>query len=110
MILIFGLFRHIGCFADLVKANLRLTGQRIDIKDLAKKVSEKYSVSIAELRSGSRRIAVVRARRAMLWIGVRELGYSGADVARYLGVSNSCVTRVVSTESKPDVDDINLDL
>ena len=30
-------------------------------------------------------------------LAVRELGYSGAEVARYLGVSNSCVIRSVST-------------
>ncbi len=95
---------------DLVKKNLRLSGQRIDIKVLAKKVSESYNVSIGELRSGGRRRAVVQARRAMSWIGVRELGYSGADVARYLGVTNSCVTRMISTGKKPDIDDINLEL
>ena len=27
--------------------------------------------------------------RAMWWIGVRELGYSGTDIARYLGVTNA---------------------
>jgi predicted transcriptional regulator len=37
---------------------------------------------------------------------VRELGHSGADVARYLGVTNSCVTRFVASEIKPDVDDL----
>jgi putative transposase len=95
---------------DLVKKNLRLSGRRIDIKVLAEKVSEKYDVSIGELRSGSRRKAVVVARRAMSWIGVRELGYSGADVARYLGVTNSCVTRVASSGRKQDIDDIYLDL
>ena len=95
---------------DLVKKNLRLSGQRIDIKVLAKKVSERYNVSIGELQSGGRRGAVVKARRAMSWIGVRELDYSGADVARYLGVTNSCVTRMISTEKKPDIDDINLEL
>ncbi len=57
-----------------------------------------------------RRRAVVKARRAMSWIGARELGYSGADVARYLGVTNSCVTRMISTGRKQDVDDINLEL
>ncbi len=69
---------------DLVKKNLRLSGQRIDIKALAEKVSEKYNVSIGELRSGGLRRTVVQAKRAMSWIGVRKLGYSGADVARYL--------------------------
>ncbi len=92
------------------KKNIRLSGQRIDIKALAEKVSERYNVSIGELRSGGRRRAVVKARRAMSWIGVRELGYSGADVARYLGVTNSCVTRMISAGKKQDIDDINLEL
>jgi REP element-mobilizing transposase RayT len=95
---------------DLVKKNLRLSGQRIEIKKLAEKVSERYDVSIGELRSGGRRRAAVKARRAMSLIGVRELGYSGADVARYLGVTNSCVTRMISAAGKQDIDDINLEL
>ena len=95
---------------DIVKKNLRLSGQRIDIKALAEKVSEKYNVSLGELRSGGRRKEVVKARRAMSWLGVRELGYSGADVARYLGVTNSCVTRMISKGRKQDVDDVNLEL
>ena len=90
--------------AGLVKKNLKLSGRRIDIKTLAQKVSERYNVSIGELRSGGRRSAVVKARRAMLWIGVREPGYSGADVARYLGVTNSCVTRIISTGRGQDID------
>ena len=100
----------ISGFDDLVKKNLRLSGRRIDIKALAEKVSEKYNVSMGELRSGGRRRAVVNARRAMSLIGVRELGYSGAEVARYLGVTNSCVTRMISAGRDQDIDDINLDL
>ncbi|MBN2468212.1 MAG: hypothetical protein JXD19_08685 [Deltaproteobacteria bacterium] len=74
----------------------------VDIKALAQKVSEKYNVSMCELRSGGRRRAVVQVRRAISWIGVREVGYSGADVARYLGVTNSCVTRMKSVGRKED--------
>jgi len=47
----------------------------------------------------------VEARGSISWIAVRELGYSGADVARYLGITNSCVTRLVASGKKPDVDD-----
>ncbi len=36
----------------------------------------------------------------------KEDGYSGADVARYFGVTNSCVTRFVASGKKPDVDDL----
>jgi len=48
---------------DLVKKNLRLSGQRIDIKALAEKVSERYNIFIGKLRSGGRRRAVVKAMR-----------------------------------------------
>jgi REP element-mobilizing transposase RayT len=88
---------------DLVKRNLRLSGQRMDIDKLAETVCEKHDVSLGELRSGSRRHPVVKARWIIAWIAVRDLGYSGADVARYLGVTNSCVTRSVSFRP-PDVD------
>ena len=73
-------------------------------------MSESYNISIEELRSGDQRKAVVQARRLITWTGVRELGYSGADVARYPGVMNFCVTRMISTGKKPDIDDINLEL
>ncbi len=79
---------------DLAKKNLRLSGQRIDIHALAHLVCKKYDISLGEFVSGSRRHNVVKARRAISWIAIRELGYSGADVARYLGVTNSCVTRL----------------
>jgi predicted transcriptional regulator len=51
---------------------------------------------------------VSKARRAFSWICVRELGYSGADVARFLGVANSCVTRIVSKGIMENIDDIDL--
>ncbi|CAB1065188.1 hypothetical protein D1BOALGB6SA_9985 [Olavius sp. associated proteobacterium Delta 1] len=73
---------------------------------LALQVCRKYKISLDELRSGSRRRVVVEDRGSISWIAVKELGYSGADVARYLGVTNSCVTRFVSSGKKPDVDDL----
>jgi chromosomal replication initiation ATPase DnaA len=91
---------------ELVKKNLRLTGQRISIGTLAEKVCEKYHITLGELQAGSRRHDVVMARRALSWIAVRELGYSGADVARCLGVTTSCVTRVVSAAKPPDLEDL----
>jgi len=68
-------------------------------------VCKKYNISLGELRSGGRRRVVIEARASISWIAVRELGYSGADVARYLGVTNSCVTRFVAPGKMPDVDD-----
>jgi len=73
-------------------------------------MAEKYDVSIGGLRSRGRRSAVVQARRAMSWLRVRELGYSGTDVAQYLSVTNSCVTRLILAGQMPNIDDINLEL
>jgi len=87
---------------EQVKQNLRLSGQRKNIDDLAKMVCKKYDISITELKSGSRRKESIEARRMMAWVGMRELGYSGAEIARYLGVTNSCITRAVSSSGKPD--------
>jgi chromosomal replication initiation ATPase DnaA len=70
------------------------------------RVCRQYKISVGELCSGSRRLYVVQARTALSWIAVRELGYSGAEVARYLGVTNSCVTRIVASDTKPPVEEL----
>ena len=93
---------------DRIKKNLRLSGQRINMGTLGYRVSEKFGISIEELKSGGRRKAVVNARRALSMIAVKELGYSGAEVARFLGVTNSCVTRIVAIGKKPSIEGIEL--
>ena len=71
---------------------------------MAEKVCEDNNISVGELRSGIRRHKIVKAREIVSWVGIRELGYSGAELARYLGVTTSCVTRFISTGKKPDRD------
>ncbi|MFW6245786.1 MAG: transposase [Fibrobacterota bacterium] len=49
-----------------------------------------------------------RARESMALLGVYELGFSGADLARYLGVTRSAISRMISRIAKtpprrPDV-------
>jgi len=91
-----------------IKKNLRLSGQRINIGTLCERVAEKCGVSIEELKSGGRRKAAVLARKVLSWIAVTELGYSGAEVVRFLRVTNSCVTRIISKGKKPDYKKIKL--
>jgi chromosomal replication initiation ATPase DnaA len=47
---------------DLVKKNLRLSGQRINMAALAQQVCQNYNISLGKLRSGSRRREVAEAR------------------------------------------------
>ena len=44
----------------------------------------------------------MKARRVFSLMAVKVLGYSGAAVARYFGVTNSCVTRTDLTEEAPE--------
>ena len=86
---------------DMGRQNLRLTTPNMDLAVLAEKVCEVHGVNSGELRSGSRRAEIVEARQVFSLLAVKELGYSGAAVARYLGVTNSCVTRAVSGKEAP---------
>ncbi len=72
----------------------------IDLSSLAKKLCDVDAIFTGEFRSGSRRREIVNARRVFSWLAVKELGYSGAEVSRFLGVTTSCVTRAVSTSKK----------
>ena len=82
---------------DFAKGNLRIPRPSKDLSALAQKVCDLNKVTLEELRSGSRRLAVVKARGELSQAGVQLLGFSGAEIARYLGVTNSCVTRAVSS-------------
>ena len=89
---------------EFIKKNLRISGQKIDLEELCNRVCKKEEVSLNELVSGSRRHIVIKARRIVTWIAVHELGYSGAEVARHLGVTNSCITRFIACGEKPDIE------
>jgi REP element-mobilizing transposase RayT len=93
----------IGKTDERLRQSLRLAQLKPPMEMVCQHICDIYNVSASELCSGSRRRCVVMARCAASWVAVRELGYSGADVARYLGVTNSCVTRSVASGKMPDV-------
>ncbi len=81
---------------DKVKALFRRGRKKESLESLAKRVCVDHGIHVEELRAGSRRHAVVEARQEMSRLGVIEEGYSGAEIARYLGVTTSCITRPLS--------------
>jgi len=84
------------------RETLKIKDHRMALSSLAETVCQIHHIGLGELRSGSRRHAIVEARQIVSWLAVRELGYSGAEVARYLGVTNSCVTRAASAKKGPE--------
>ena len=96
-----GLIRSLGGWAEVLA--LRARGERQVSDQRVLGVCDVDGVSIGELRSGSRRREIVNARGVFSWLAVRELRYSGAEVARFLGVTTSCVTRAVSSGKEPKI-------
>ena len=78
---------------EFEKENLRVGPAPPSLSSLAQQACENHQVALSELRSGSRRREIVAARQELSQVAVTLFGYSGAEVARYLGVTTSCITR-----------------
>ena len=84
--------------AERTRRTLRFSRTVADLSALAHKVSDREGVTETELRSASRRRRVSEARKIFCQVAVTQLGFSGAEVARFLGVTTSAVNRTVGAE------------
>jgi len=85
------------------KATLRLSLKISDLSSLAEKITSDGGIDESELRSGNRKRGVVRARKLFCQVAVKRMGYSGAEVARFLGVTTSAVNRSANSEELQEV-------
>jgi REP element-mobilizing transposase RayT len=85
------------------KETLRLARKVVDLPTLEEQLRRKAGLAVEDLRSGARRRGVVRARRVFCQLAVTGMGYSGAEVARFLGVTTSAVNRLAMSEAVPEV-------
>lgn len=93
-----------GLLADAArreKETLRLTRRVIDLTTLGRRLLAQEGVTEGALRSGVRNREVVRARRLFCQLAVQGMGYSGAEVARFLGVTSSAVNRLALSPELP---------
>ncbi len=73
---------------------------RLPRKDLAcwaKEWAAQTGIFESDLCSASRRRPIVQARRRFCQLAVRKMGYSGAEVARFLRISTSAVNRLAAS-------------
>jgi putative transposase len=85
------------------RETLRLKGRAVDLEGLGRRVAQGEGLDLDEIRSGSRTRRVVRARRLFCQLAVKRMGYTGAEVARYLGATTSSVTRLANSEAVLDL-------
>lgn len=88
--------------ASREKETLRLSRKVVGLATLGKRIMAGERLPESELRSGMRRRGVVRARRLFCQLAVKGMGYSGAEVARFLGVTTSSVNRLAVSEELPE--------
>ena len=56
-----------------------------------------------DLRSGSRKRSVVKSRKIFSQIALKRMGYSGADVARFLGITTYAVNRLAASDELSEI-------
>jgi REP element-mobilizing transposase RayT len=83
---------------EKTKQTLGWKGRVPDLPALLSKVSKKEGVEGQKVRGGDRRRSVVGARKVFCQLAVKRNGYSGAAVARFLGVTTSLVNQYASSE------------
>jgi putative transposase len=88
--------------ASRERETLRLAQKRVALATLAGEITAGAGVTESALRFGSRMRDVVRARRLFCQVAVKGMGYSGAAVARYLGVTTSSVNRLAVSQELPE--------
>lgn len=86
-------------------SSLALRASVPDLSTLARLVAHKEKVDPEELLSCSRKRPLVHARRILCRIAVRKLRYTGASVARFLGLSTSLVNRMANEKGEDDFDE-----
>jgi len=89
---------------ESAKETLRLSSKLPDLPSLAKEICLGEEVDELELRSGLRKRSVVKSRKVFCQIAVKKMGYSGADVARFLGINTSAVNRLAVSDELPEIE------
>jgi chromosomal replication initiation ATPase DnaA len=87
-----------------MKETLRWRKRVMDLKTLLKKVAKRERLEEEEVKGRSRQESVVRGRKVFCQVAVRKLGYTGASVARFLGMTTSSVNRMARPEEMTKLD------
>jgi hypothetical protein len=73
------------------------------LDELMRELVKGEGIEEGRLRSGGRGKEVFRVRRIFCQLAVREMGYAGAQVAPYSGVTISAMNRLAASEESRDL-------
>jgi len=92
---------------ERIKMTLRWKKRVMDLKTLLREVCRREGLEEEEILGRSRRESLVKGRKMICQMGVRKLGYTGATVARFLGMTTSSVNRMARQEEVGGLDEWN---
>ena len=87
------------------KETLRLRRKVPDLEALVKEVAERQGVAEEKLKLERRTRDVVKVTKLICQLAVRKFGYTGASVARFLGVTTSLVNRYAASRELSELRD-----
>lgn len=79
------------------RETLRLRRKVPELRELLREMARKEGLDEEELKKVRRKREVSAAIRIFCWLAVQKYGYSGASVARFLGVTTSLVNRYAAS-------------
>ena len=80
---------------------LKLRQSGLNIAEIIRQECKKSKISPEELKRGGRRRRVSGVRAAIAFRSSKELGFSGAEIARHLGVTTSSINRAIARVKRP---------
>ena len=89
---------------EKAKETLRLNTQISDLSSLAERIFHNEGVEKEDLVSGSRKREVVKSRKIFCQIAIKRMGYSGAEVARFLGITTSAANRLAASDKISEIE------
>jgi len=96
--------KMVGEAEEGMKETLRWRKRVMDLRTLLREVTRREGLEEEEVKGRSRREPVVRGRKVFCQVAVRKLGYTGASVARFLGMTTSSVNRMARLEEITELD------
>jgi hypothetical protein len=85
------------------KETFRLYSGKFDLPVFLSLIASEHNIENSAICSGIRRREGAKTRKLLSQIAVRKMGYSGAEAARFLGITTSAANRLVSQEELPEV-------
>jgi hypothetical protein len=82
---------------------LRLRRKVADLGALVKEVAKRQGVGGEKLKVERRTRDVVKVTKLACQLAARKFGYTGASVARFLGVTTSLVNRYAASGERPEL-------